>query len=227
MKKREIVIFCFMSIFAGMAIGVGAITSLLANSLLSGLGGKALGALLFSIGILLIIVFEMNLFTGMVARIPTMGAKNYWKLAVCFLGNALGIGLVALIARFSFLGDTVAAQAQSLVAAKIGASAWGIKSFCSAVLCGFLITFSIRAGQAAAKKNISSTLGSLFPIIVFAFCGFDHSVANMLYLYYFGEFSWRIIGYEALVIAGNLVGGLIFPIFLWCRDRAEQAENRE
>jgi formate/nitrite transporter FocA (FNT family) len=211
-----------MSIFAGMAIGVGAITSLLANSLLAGLGGRALGALLFSIGILLIIVFEMNLFTGMVARIPTMGVKNYWKLAVCFLGNAVGIGLVALIARYSFLGDGVAVQAQSLVASKLSASAWGIKSFCSAILCGFLITFSIRAVQAAPKKSISGTVGALFPIIVFAFCGFDHSVANMLYLYYFGEFSWRIVGYELVVIAGNVVGGVIFPLFLWWKDRAEK-----
>jgi formate/nitrite transporter FocA (FNT family) len=227
MKKRELVIFCILSVFAGMAIGVGAVTSLLANSLLSGLGGKALGALLFSIGILIILVFQMNLFTGMVARIPSMGVKNYWKLAVCFLGNALGIGLVALIARYSFLGDSVAAQAQSLISAKIGDPAWGIKSFCSAVLCGLLITFCIRAASAAPKKNISATVGALFPIIVFAFCGFDHSVANMLYFYYFGEFSWRVVGYEGLVIVGNIVGGVIYPLFLWWKEKTETKEKTE
>ena len=109
MKKNELFAFCMNTLFAGLAIGLGGSASLLANSLLPGLAGKIVGAALFSLGIFLVISLKMKLFTGMVAGIPTMGVKNLWQLAVCFLGNALGIGLVALVVRLSFLGDTVSA----------------------------------------------------------------------------------------------------------------------
>lgn len=226
MSKKEIISFCFMSIFAGMAIGFGAVSSLLANSLLPGLWGRLVGGSLFSLGIFAVVCYEMNLFTGMVAGIPTMGVKNLWKLPVCFLGNALGIGLIALLARFTVLGDTIAAQAATLIGGKLESELWYVNVFCSAVLCGLLITFSVRSVKYAPAKGLSATLGVILPIVVFAFCGFDHSVANMLYFYYLGEISWQIVGYILISILGNLVGGILLPLVdLFKEKQNEEAEN--
>ena len=76
---------------------------------------------------------------------------------------------------------------------------------------GFLITLSIGAVNYAARKKLSTTVGVMFPIIVFAFCGFDHSVANTLYIFFHG-FSWKAVWYLLICVVGNILGGVILPI---------------
>jgi hypothetical protein len=111
-------------------------------------------------------------------------------------------------------------------------------------LCGSMLAVDIKApliltktgkedvtGAYTKEKGISATLGVIFPIIVFAYCGFDHSVANMLHFFYLGEFSWRVVGYIAVSIAGNIIGGVIFPCITAFRKyaerkRAEQAQEQ-
>ena len=39
--------------------------------------GRLIGSVLFSLGILAIVMFEMKLFTGLISDIPEMGAKNW------------------------------------------------------------------------------------------------------------------------------------------------------
>ena len=96
LTKTAFAVFMIMSILSGMMIGIGGSASLLATATL-GSGGKLIGAILFTLGIFAIITFEMRLFTGMVANIPTMGLRNTWKLPVCFLGNIIGVGILALL----------------------------------------------------------------------------------------------------------------------------------
>lgn len=204
--------FCLMAIFAGIMVGIGGVSSLLASGSIGGGAGRLVGGLLFSLGMFSIISFDMRLFTGMVASIPTMGLKNTWKLPVCFLCNALGVAFVAVLAYWSPVREAVVPSAQALIGAKLGQEAWAISSFCSSVICGILITVSIWSAKFSPKKGLSVTVGVILPIVVFAFCGFDHSVANMLYFYYYGEVSWRVVGYILLSVLGNAVGGVLLPI---------------
>ena len=224
MTKGEVLVFCLMTVCSGLVIGIGGTASLLANNL-DGAWGKLIGGLLFSLGIFTIVVFEMRLFTGMVADIPKMGWKNTWKLPVCFLGNTIGVLLVAMIAGDSFAGATISAQAQSLMQGKFNTQGWAQKALASSVMCGGLITISVWSPKYAPKKGLSPTMGVMFPIVVFAFCGFDHSVANMLYLYFFGEISWRVTGYVLLTILGNILGGIILPIVSLIREHVQNKQQ--
>ena len=88
LTKAQILSFCFMSFCSGVMIGVGGTAFLLANALF-GEWGRLIGSILFSLGILAIVMFDMKLFTGLISDIPEMGAKNLWKLPICFLGNML------------------------------------------------------------------------------------------------------------------------------------------
>ncbi len=223
MTKGEFAVFFLMAICSGLVIGIGGTASLLANNLF-GDWGKLIGGLLFSLGIFAIVVYEMRLFTGMVADIPKMGWKNSWRLPVCFLGNTIGVILVGIIAGDCFSGETVSAQAQSLMQTKLNAENWALKALASSTLCGGLITLSVWSVKYAPKKGLSPTMGVMFPIVVFAFCGFDHSVANMLYFYFFGEISWRVVGYILLTVLGNIVGGVILPIVALLRERTQKSE---
>lgn len=219
MSGWEFVVFFLMAICAGAVIGIGGAASLLANALL-GVEGKLIGAALFSLGIFAIVAFEMRLFTGMIADIPTLGLKNTWRLPVCFIGNILGVALTSVVVYFSFLGETVSAQGATLILGKLETENWALKAFCSAILCGALITVSVKSVKFAPQKGLSATLGVVLPIIVFAFCGFDHSVANMMYFYYLGECSWRVIGYILLGIFGNIVGGVLLPCITLLKEKS-------
>ncbi len=223
MTKGEFAVFVLMAICSGLVIGIGGTASLLANNLY-GAWGKLIGGLLFSLGIFAIVVYEMRLFTGMVADIPKMGWKNSWRLPVCFLGNTIGVLLVGLIAGECFSGEAVSAQAQSLMQTKLNAENWALKALTSSTLCGGLITLSVWSVKYAPKKGLSPTVGVMFPIVVFAFCGFDHSVANMLYFYFLGEISWRVAGYILLTVLGNIIGGVILPLVSLLRERTQKSE---
>ncbi len=224
LTKAQIISFCLMAFCSGVMIGIGGTASLLAINLY-GTWGKLIGACLFSLGILCIVMFEMKLFTGMISQIPEMAPKSYWQLPVCFLFNMIGVVLTALLVTYSPLAETVVPVGRNVIAAKLDADLWGIKAFCSSILCGFLITLSVGSVKYAPRKGLSTTVGVMFPIVVFAFCGFDHSVANTLYIFFLG-FSPKAIVYLLACIAGNIVGGVILPILSIFRSWSEQAEAK-
>ena len=227
LTKAQMVSFCLMSFCSGVMIGVGGSAFLLANSLF-GDWGKLIGSMLFSLGILAIVMFEMKLFTGLISDIPEMGAKNLWKLPVCFIGNMIGVLVTALIVYYSPLCDVVVPQAQTMMNVKLNTELWGLKAFCSSILCGLLITLSIGAVNYAPRKGLSTTVGVMFPIIVFAFCGFDHSVANTLYFFFVG-YTWKAVWYVLICVLGNIVGGVILPICslfrIWSNKTEENKEE--
>ena len=158
----------------------------------------------------------------MVADLPKMGIKNTWKLPFCFLGNILGVAFIALLVYYSPLKDSIVPSAQTLIGNKINAENWPLNAFCSSILCGALITVSVWSVKYAPKKGLSPSIGVMFPIIVFAFCGFDHSVANVLYFYLSGAFSWKMVGYELLCIVGNIIGGIILPLFSLYKEHSQK-----
>jgi len=228
LTKAQFISFCLMSFCSGIMIGVGG-TAFLLSLHLFGTWGKLIGSVLFSLGILCIVMFEMKLFTGLISDMPEMGAKNWWKLPVCFLGNMLGVLFASILVYYSPLADSVVPQAQEMMSAKLNASYWGAKALCSSILCGFLITLSIGAVNYAPRKKLSTTVGVMFPIIVFAFCGFDHSVANTLYFFFLG-FSGKAVVYLLVCVLGNILGGVILPILslfrIWSNKESEKTETK-
>ena len=217
---NECIHFCLMTILSGAMIAICATSSLLANGVMKEFG-KFVGAILFSLGIFVILAYDMKLFTGLVATIPHMKLKNLWKLPTCFIGNAIGVAIVAVLVYFSPVSNVVVSGAKSVISAKLYSENWAISSLCSGVLCGILITLSVLSVNHSHKKGLSANVGVIFPIIVFAFCGFDHSVANMFYFYYLGEVSWQVVGYIMLTILGNVIGGVLLPLVIKLKDENE------
>lgn len=217
---NEFIHFCLMTILSGAMIAICATSSLLANGVMKEFG-KFVGAILFSLGIFVILAYDMKLFTGLVATIPHMKLKNLWKLPTCFIGNAIGVAIVAVLVYFSPVSNVVVSGAKSVISAKLYSENWAISSLCSGVLCGILITLSVLSVNHSHKKGLSANVGVIFPIIVFAFCGFDHSVANMFYFYYLGEVSWQVVGYIMLTILGNVIGGVLLPLVIKLKDENE------
>lgn len=217
MNKQEIFLFIMLAICSGMMIGIGATAFLLAIGLL-GVWGRLIGSVLFSLGMFKIITYELRLYTGMVADLPEIGLKNSWRLVLCFLGNTIGILFIGVLVKCTPISEHVFREGANIALAKLEYSNWGLSALCSSLLCGALITPAVWASRHAPKKSLSSTLGVIFPIIVFVFCGFDHSVANLLYFFTLGEFSWRVIGYVLICCVGNMLGGIILPLVALYRE---------
>ena len=113
-----------------------------------------------------------------------------------------------------------------MMSTKLNAELWGLKALSSSILCGFLITLSIGAVNYAPRKGLSTTVGVMFPIVVFAFCGFDHSVANTLYMFFLG-FTGKAVLYLLVCVLGNILGGVILPILSLFRTWSNTTAPRE
>ena len=213
---HDFIHFLFMTLLSGAMIGICATSSLTANALTQ--NGRIVGALLFSLGMFVILAFEMKLFTGLIPKIPHTNIKSLWQLPVCLLGNLIGVYIVYLLVSQTFFADSVITAGSTLIASKLALDNWALSSISSGILCGVLITLSVLSVDHSHKKGLSANVGVMFPIIVFVFCGFDHSIANMFYFYCLGEFSLKVIAYIALTILGNLIGGIILPLVLKLRD---------
>lgn len=71
------------SILAGVMIGVGCNVYLSCEN-------KYIGALLFSIGLITILIFEFNLYTGKVCYIPKKGISFTKQVLIILIGNIIG-----------------------------------------------------------------------------------------------------------------------------------------
>ena len=224
MTRKELLLFCVLSLCSGVMVGIAGVSSLWTITLY-GAWGRIIGACLFTFAIYVIIMFGFRLFTGMVREIPTMGVKNYWQLPVCLLMNSLGAILVGWLSEYLVIGPSLIELGANTIGVKVHSANWALQSFVSSAFCGVLIAISVKSVKRAPQKGISPTLGVLFPIIIFAFCGLDHSVANMLYFFYLGEISWQIIGYISLSILGNIVGGVLFTLAMLYKEKVEKNEQ--
>ena len=218
MSTSQIIGFCLMAVFAGIMIGISGMASLLSSTRIECGLGKFIGSFRFSRGLYTILTFEMKLFTGLVPSIPTMHVKNLWKLPVCFICNAIGVIASAWMLTFMPVFQEVSTAGSALISVKLNMDTWAMNAICSGILCGVLITIAVWALHHTLFKGLSTSMGVILPIMVFVFCGFDHSVANILYFYFLGEFSWRVVGYVLLSIVGNVIGGVLLPIAMMVRD---------
>ena len=112
------------------------------------------------------------------------------------------------------MSEAVIGKAVTVVETKLSNNLFG--SFLSAVLCGMMITFSVKSHQKARGKGLSGTLGVIFPILLFVYMGFEHCIANQAYIYLaiLGKADvsvGRLLIFMLLTALGNVLGGMCIP----------------
>lgn len=180
---------------------------------------KALGGLVFSLGLILVVVAGAELFTGNAliviawvdGKIPLAALLRNW--GVVYLGNLIGSLVMAALMAGSGALDTgdgaVAATAAAIAEAKTGLS-FG-EAFLRGVLCNILVCLAVWLSLAAHTVS-GKILAILFPIAAFVALGFEHSVANM-YLIPIGQLAGEglalgpFLGNLIPVTLGNILGG--------------------
>lgn len=237
---RDAIGLVTLGVLAGAFIAFGAIfmTVVLtgAGDLPWGIARLAAG-LVFSLGLVLVIVGGAELFTGdslmIVAfasrRITTGALLRAWSLV--YVGNIAGaIGTVALVflaRHYEFGNGAVGKTALTIATTK--AALPTVQLFFLAVLCNVLVCLAVWMSF-GARSVTDKILVIVPPIAAFVAAGFEHSIANLYLLPYglaikawAGAEFWTSIGQSpeafpglgvaavlhniAVATIGNLVGG--------------------
>jgi len=228
---RDALALIVLGLLAGAFIAFGAIFM---TVVLTGAGdlpwgvARLLAGLVFSLGLILVIVGGAELFTGdslmivaCASRRITLGALlRAWSLV--YVGNIVGaVGTAALVflaGEHGFAGGAVGKTA--LAIASVKAALPTIQLFFLAVLCNVLVCLAVWMSF-GARSVTDKVMVIVPPIAAFVAAGFEHSVAN-LYLLPFGlaikawagpEF-WGAIGQTAAAYPDLTASGVLHNIIV-------------
>jgi formate/nitrite transporter len=221
-----------LAVIAGGGIGLGALyyTVVVSDAALSFAAARVMGGVVFSLGLIIVLVGGAELFTGnnlivMAWASGNVSAKEMLRnWVVVYFGNLIGaLGLVILVFFSHHLdmnGGRVGLSILNTAVAKIQPDA--VTLFFKGVLCNLLVCLAVwlaYAGRTVTDKIVAAIL----PVSAFIAAGFEHCVANM----YFLPLAWLMTrtgnvpaDFDASVITmtgiihnlvpvtlGNIVGG--------------------
>ncbi len=159
-------------------------------------------------------------------------------LGLCYLGNFLGGLLVAIMVRFTTLldgkpGDLVTASVNHKLGYVSGGAAGMTDLFFRAILCNLMINIAmLLIYNGFAKSQGVQVAGMVVSVLLFAFLGFEHSVANTVLFTVEALRSGIDFGLAAgnvgIALVGNYIGGglLIGLYYAYANDSERHARKR-
>lgn len=207
-----------LAVLAGAFVAFGAAAHTMAMTGADPLNGadRMLGGVVFSLGLILVVVGGAELFTGnalivmaAVDRLVSPGELlRNWM--VVYAGNFLGaVCLVAAVSLSGILDGPMGLTAAKIAEAK-AALGWQ-EALLRGILCNVLVCLAIWLSL-AARTVTGKILAIIGPIAAFVMLGFEHSVANM-YLIPQGILAGAPVSAGAFahnllfVTIGNVIGG--------------------
>ena len=194
--------------------------------------GKLIGAIYFSVAVLLIVMIGGELFTG-----------NNFVMAIGYYQKSLSLKSLLKVWGCSYLANFVGSIGFAWIFILSGASSTGVyfetciknkvfipypELFFKAILCNFFVCVGILCGI-KLKTEIGKILMIIFCISGFTISGFEHSIANMS-TYTVGWYFVRDLPLLRMLInllivsLGNAIGGavlLAWPIYHMASKKEE------
>lgn len=214
---KRFIILLVQGILAGLYISLGAIGyfKVVANSSNAGIG-SFLGALVFPLGIIAILLMQAELFTSdsMVMVAVYDGRTKVYKiiriLVIILIANLIGAIFAAFMTNGSGIFND---KVMSIIIEKsVHKIHMPIKQlFFSSILCNILVSTGVCLSY-SCRDEIAKIIVVWLAITVFVLSGTEHVVANMYYYFtaYFGgaDITLTNIFSNLLIVAfGNFIGG--------------------
>ena len=205
MKYLKVFLF---GIFAGLAIGLGSLAFTLVSAYLKSTGGMIFASALFSIGLILVCVLGLQLYTGKIGVVfdnREKLAENAINLPIMLIGNAVGAFALGIVCHFIFMN--VPEINDRIVTISNGKTASGTV-FLQGIFCGALVYIAVYFFKNLENYGMK-IIGIITAVTLFVYCGFQHCIANM---FYFGmAFNWNInmLWNLLIVILTNSIGALL------------------
>lgn len=174
-------------------------------------GGGILGSILFTFGLFFIVQYGLSLYTGKLGYTFSNPPRYVIDTLIpTLVGNFSGTLLCSLLLRATKIFDKIQSAAAQIWQAKIDDSL--VSSFVLAFFCGLLMYLAVDNSRAA--QGIMKLYGIIIPVVVFIMCGFNHSIADSFYFWTANIFNLRSVVYLGIVIVGNFLGGITFPLVI-------------
>ena len=212
-----------LGVLAGAFIGLGALmfTLVASDASLGFAAQRLLGGLVFSLGLLLVVVAGAELFTGnnLIVMAWASGLvstaellRNWAWVALANLVGAAGMALLVWLSGHAAMNQgAVGRTVVALATAKVQLP-WA-EAFCRGVLCNVLVCMAVWMAF-AGRSVMDKAVAVVFPVTAFVAAGFEHSIAN-LYLFPLAMLLGAplsvgdLLGNLLPVVAGNIVGGSV------------------
>lgn len=182
-----------LAILAGAFIGLGA---MLATTAAAGTSGtlpygvaRILIGLVFSLGLILVVVGGAELFTGnnlivmawANGKVTTYALLRNWIIVYIgnFVGSVATAGMVFLGKQYLFGGGSVGLAALGIANGKVHLGF--IQAIALGVLCNALVCLAVWLTY-SARSVVDKIMAIIFPITAFVAAGFEHSIANMYFI---------------------------------------------
>ena len=191
------------SILAGICIGIGTTVYLSCSN-------KYIGALLFGIGLFLICTYNLNLFTGKVGYAITQRQQyNLLYYIEIWIGNLIGGAMIALPLRIAKPELTIVAE--TVINSKLSKTI--PQMIILGMMCGVMMFIAVNTYRIV--DNSQDKIISIFlPVMIFILCGFEHSIANMCYMFFAIDFNiiqiTNSIIYIIIISLSNAAGSMLF-----------------
>ena len=196
-------------------------------------GQPLVGALIFPVSLVMIVLLGLELVTGSFALVPLarLEGKASWNAVIAnwswvFLANLLGsiaFGILLAISLTNMGKIEVAGVAARIVAVAeaktIGNAALGtagmVSVFVKGVLCNWLVCLGVVMAM-TSTSTVGKIAATWLPIFLFFALGFEHAVVNMFIIptgmllgAKVSVYDWWVWN-QIPVTLGNFVGGFVF-----------------
>lgn len=213
-----------LGVLAGAFIGLGAMfyTLVVSDPQLPFAAARILGGLVFSLGLILVVVAGAELFTGNNLMVMAWVDRKIStrlllrNLGLVYCANFVGAVGLAYLVRWSGHLSLGNAEKTAWLIAEVKVGLPFREAFFRGVLCNLLVCLAVWLAM-AGRSVTDKILAIVFPITAFVACGFEHCVANMYFLPLGAmvapegqAISLQQMGANLLpVTLGNLVGGAV------------------
>lgn len=206
------------------------------------------GAIVFPVGFVMIVLLGLELVTGSFALLPMAqmdGAIGWGETmrnwAWVFVANLAGSLLYAVLlwGVLTMFGETpggpiadrivALTESKTLAYAAHGGAGWAT-AFAKAILCNWMVCMGVVMGL-VSTSTVSKIVAAWLPITIFFAHGYEHAVVNMFLIpagMLFGARTTSIdwwVWNQIPVTLGNLVGGFVLTgLALYATFRVRSAK---
>ena len=214
-----------LAICSGIFLSLAGLASTVASSMIENYSiSKFMAAIIFPMGLILIIFMKTELFTGNSLMIIPVLNKNIkikkmirnWLIV--YIGNLIGSIIVAYLISETPLVDKLNDTFINIANNKVNLEFK--ESLILGIFCNLLVCTSVYLAG-VAKSNMEKIIVIFIPVFIFIVLSFEHSVANMFSLS-IGYILDNSIGLKDILLSnllpvtiGNILGGTILGATIW------------
>jgi formate transporter len=179
---------------------------------------RALAGLVFSLGLILVVVGGAELFTGNTLivmawankKVTTIQLLRNW--GIVYLGNFVGAIFTAIMVFFSrqytYGANAVGISALNIASSKVHLGF--LQAIALGILCNALVCLAVWLTY-SARSTLDKIAAIIFPISAFVAASFEHSIANM----YFVPIALLIKDYDPKFMADIANAGVNLEGLTW------------